>query len=358
MGRQLPAGSRQGARSRGNREGREVPSLSRRGRRRHSVSHAARRAPEGRVFHPRLGAQPVRRLHRGFRRVPGRGRPAHAEVRDARRRWCRSRSSRRDARREVGLVDRRRAAMRPCVEALDMLRSAGHRSSTTCASAAFPFGEGGASSSSSARATIFVVEQNRDAQLRTLLMLETGVRATKLRSILHYSGLPMSAQASSIDAASQGEAREDKSRMTLHRQTEGPPPGCCRERARAHAPRLRGRDVDAVRRLRPRLDHGGDHPGVLGARHSRRTSVAKLSRHRLLVEDDGLLRERVRTASTPCTAACRRSRPARTPRTRPDLHRRLGRRRFAVDRLRPVRARDPPQREHAATSSRTTASTA
>ena len=38
----------------------------------------------------------------------------------------------------------------------------------------------------------FVVEQNRDAQLRALLTLETGVEKRKLRSLLHYSGLPVS----------------------------------------------------------------------------------------------------------------------------------------------------------------------
>ncbi len=43
-------------------------------------------------------------------------------------------------------------------------------------------------------ATIFVVEQNRDAQLKSLLTLETPVEKTKLFSILSYSGLPMSAQ--------------------------------------------------------------------------------------------------------------------------------------------------------------------
>jgi 2-oxoglutarate/2-oxoacid ferredoxin oxidoreductase subunit alpha len=39
---------------------------------------------------------------------------------------------------------------------------------------------------------IFVVEQNRDAQFRSLLTLETGVEKSKLRSLLHYSGLPIS----------------------------------------------------------------------------------------------------------------------------------------------------------------------
>jgi 2-oxoglutarate/2-oxoacid ferredoxin oxidoreductase subunit alpha len=39
----------------------------------------------------------------------------------------------------------------------------------------------------------FVVEQNRDAQLRSLLVLETGIEKTRLRSILHYNGMPIPA---------------------------------------------------------------------------------------------------------------------------------------------------------------------
>jgi 2-oxoglutarate ferredoxin oxidoreductase subunit alpha len=41
---------------------------------------------------------------------------------------------------------------------------------------------------------IFVVEQNRDAQLRSLLTIETPVEKSKLRSILHYSGLSISSE--------------------------------------------------------------------------------------------------------------------------------------------------------------------
>ena len=40
----------------------------------------------------------------------------------------------------------------------------------------------------------FVVEQNRDAQLRSLLVLETGVSTARLRSVLVYGGLPLSAK--------------------------------------------------------------------------------------------------------------------------------------------------------------------
>jgi len=38
---------------------------------------------------------------------------------------------------------------------------------------------------------IFVVEQNRDAQLRSLLILETNTDARKLIPVLHYSGMPI-----------------------------------------------------------------------------------------------------------------------------------------------------------------------
>jgi 2-oxoglutarate ferredoxin oxidoreductase subunit alpha len=43
-------------------------------------------------------------------------------------------------------------------------------------------------------AKVFVIEQNRDAQLKSLLILETPVEKAKLHSILHYSGLPMTSR--------------------------------------------------------------------------------------------------------------------------------------------------------------------
>jgi 2-oxoglutarate ferredoxin oxidoreductase subunit alpha len=39
--------------------------------------------------------------------------------------------------------------------------------------------------------TLFVVEQNRDAQMKSLLMLETHTNASKFTSILHYNGMPL-----------------------------------------------------------------------------------------------------------------------------------------------------------------------
>jgi 2-oxoglutarate ferredoxin oxidoreductase subunit alpha len=42
--------------------------------------------------------------------------------------------------------------------------------------------------------TIFVVEQNRDAQMRSLLTLETNCDARKLVPVLHYNGMPIPSQ--------------------------------------------------------------------------------------------------------------------------------------------------------------------
>ena len=38
---------------------------------------------------------------------------------------------------------------------------------------------------------VYVVEQNRDAQLRTLLILDGQVDPAKLVSVLHYNGIPL-----------------------------------------------------------------------------------------------------------------------------------------------------------------------
>ena len=56
---------------------------------------------------------------------------------------------------------------------------------------AFPFGQE-VEDFLASHSLLFVVEQNRDAQLKSLLTLETAVEKAKLRSILYYAGLPMS----------------------------------------------------------------------------------------------------------------------------------------------------------------------
>jgi 2-oxoglutarate ferredoxin oxidoreductase subunit alpha len=75
-------------------------------------------------------------------------------------------------------------------EALDLLRRRGVQIDYLRVRA-FPFGQE-VEDFLASHSHIFVVEQNRDAQLRSLLTLETAVDKPKLHSILHYSGLPMS----------------------------------------------------------------------------------------------------------------------------------------------------------------------
>ena len=56
---------------------------------------------------------------------------------------------------------------------------------------AFPFGDDVRSFIDS-HPRVFVVEQNRDAQLRSLLMTETGIAADRLVPVLYYGGEPLS----------------------------------------------------------------------------------------------------------------------------------------------------------------------
>jgi 2-oxoglutarate/2-oxoacid ferredoxin oxidoreductase subunit alpha len=56
----------------------------------------------------------------------------------------------------------------------------------------FPFG-GTVEEFLRAHETIVVIEQNRDAQLRTLLVNETGIDKERLKSVLVYGGFPLSA---------------------------------------------------------------------------------------------------------------------------------------------------------------------
>ncbi len=75
-------------------------------------------------------------------------------------------------------------------EAIDVLKTHGVRVDYMRVRA-FPFSED-VERFLAAHKTLFVVEQNRDAQFRSLLALETQVEKSKLLSLLHYSGLPIS----------------------------------------------------------------------------------------------------------------------------------------------------------------------
>ncbi|MES1189694.1 MAG: 2-oxoacid:acceptor oxidoreductase subunit alpha [Steroidobacter sp.] len=76
-------------------------------------------------------------------------------------------------------------------EAMDVLKRRGQHVDYMRVRA-FPFGEE-VEAFLKSHEQIFVVEQNRDAQLKSLLILETAVEKSKLYSVLHYSGLPIPA---------------------------------------------------------------------------------------------------------------------------------------------------------------------
>jgi 2-oxoglutarate ferredoxin oxidoreductase subunit alpha len=48
-----------------------------------------------------------------------------------------------------------------------------------------------------------VVEQNRDAQMAALVKLEVPNEAGKIRSVLHYNGMPVDARSISDDVRKQ-----------------------------------------------------------------------------------------------------------------------------------------------------------
>jgi 2-oxoglutarate ferredoxin oxidoreductase subunit alpha len=78
-----------------------------------------------------------------------------------------------------------------CIEAMDILSKEGVPLDYMRVRG-FPFGDDVRKFLDSHEVN-FIVEQNRDAQLRSLLMLETGVHAEKLESVRYYGGFPMSA---------------------------------------------------------------------------------------------------------------------------------------------------------------------
>ena len=78
-----------------------------------------------------------------------------------------------------------------CKEALDRLSSK-NIGLNYCRVMAFPFSEA-VKDFIEKHEVIYVVEQNRDAQLKTLLILDSGADPAKLVSLLHYNGVPLNA---------------------------------------------------------------------------------------------------------------------------------------------------------------------
>jgi 2-oxoglutarate ferredoxin oxidoreductase subunit alpha len=77
-------------------------------------------------------------------------------------------------------------------EALDVLEAEGRRLNALRVRG-FPFGQE-VEDFIAEHDQVFVVEQNRDAQLRLLIMNECGVDPAKLTAVLHYDGTPITAR--------------------------------------------------------------------------------------------------------------------------------------------------------------------
>ena len=293
----------------------------------------------------------VRALLRGRPRLPLQRRAAAEEVRDRRRTLVPQPVLRKAAQRDA--LRRRSTSARPARR--------WPRRSTRCRRdgvhvdtlrvRAFPF-SAAVDRFIAEHETVFVVEQNRDAQLRTMLVNEQEIDPARLEPILHYDGTPITARfiieaiaermrADNVEPIAR--RKQGAGRMTYLAKPKLHHPTLPTQQARLHAARLRRQDLDAVRRLRPRLDLGGDRPGLLGARHRAAPRRQALG-HRLLVEDARLLPRRLarlQHRARPHAVGADRREP-RQP--RPALPRRQRRRRLGVDRPRPVRARDAARR--------------
>ena len=189
---------------------------------------------------------------------------------------------------------------------------------------------------------VYVVEQNRDAQLATLLRDEMPElrRALRLRPPVRRPP----ARRDDRRRRRPFPPRTQRRRCPMSAATPTPAAPKTNRIGLAEG-RLRGGEVDPLPRLRPRRHHEADRHRLL--RDGRRAAPGReVLGHRLLLEDARLLPEpRVGLQRRPRPDAVRRD--GRAPReSRARRHRRLGRRRHRLDRHRAVRP--PRAAEHAA----------
>ena len=168
---------------------------------------------------------------------------------------------------------------------------------------AFPFSED-VEKFLAAHELLFVVEQNRDAQLRALLTLETAVEKAKLRSLLHYSGLPISSAfivegvLAELRAAPPGAPARCRRMADARRadMTFIAKPKVATRRCRANALGLTRRDYEgALSTLCAGCGHDSITAAIVeaswGLSH-RAAERGEALRDRLLVQDHGVFRLR------------------------------------------------------------------
>ena len=168
--------------------------LPRRGRRRHPLPHLSGHAPDARrLLHARHHQGPLRALQRGRPGLRRQHAAAAAQVRDREAAGAqapaasRPRNRRASARSIYGSTSPAmhggagRARPQRGIH-VNALRVRG-----------FPFQDEIADFVAS-HPWVFVIEQNRDAQLKTLLVNEAKVNPSRLLSVLHYDGTPITAR--------------------------------------------------------------------------------------------------------------------------------------------------------------------
>ena len=190
VGRRVSSRSRQGAVGRGAGKGQDVLPLPGRGRRRHPVPHrclaCTRRAPTSPAARATTSTAATPRTTSNTREVLDRiDRKIQRAAKAVPQPFVRKAAGA-----KMGLITVG-GCHAACIEALDILAKDGVPIDFMRVRG-FPFGEDVAAFVDSHDVT-FVVEQNRDAQLRSLIVLETGVHMAKLESVRYYGGFPMSA---------------------------------------------------------------------------------------------------------------------------------------------------------------------
>jgi len=192
-------------------------------------------------------------------------------------------------------------------EAIDQLEAAGNHVNALRVRA-FPFAQA-VEDFIHEHDRVFIVEQNRDGQLRTMLMSEFVLDGRKLVPVLHYDGTPITARFISAGIAKElGQLKVVSFEKAASRPLS-PSPGCITPRWPGTRPATRGATTRApYRRCAPAAATIRSAP-----RSSRRATNSTSCRTRSPSSRASAARPSRRptswapaTASTPCTAACRR----------------------------------------------------
>ena len=189
-----PLASRQGARRGGHRQGEgHVGPLQGRRRRRHPVPHAARHEqPVRRVLHARLRPQREGAVLREAAATTSTTSTASRGSSRRRARWCRSRRSRTGPGARAGILAYGTSHYGTS-EARDKLRGDVRRPARLLPAPRAPVRPPRPRAWIRRHDRIYVVEQNRDAQLVTILRDELPELAARFVSIRQYNGLPLDA---------------------------------------------------------------------------------------------------------------------------------------------------------------------